>query len=136
MTPSGAGVRQSLKSSAPEGGALVESMPLRQQTIADLISEVGLIGDDYPNYAGMSVHLPCGHWRELAGFLAVSLDREAVARIIDPFAFRGRESMIAYCLRAGETQEDAERYATASYPTEEALAKADAILALAKAVQP
>lgn len=44
-------------------------MPLRAQTVDDLISEVGLIGDDYPNFAGMPVNLPCGHWRELADAL-------------------------------------------------------------------
>lgn len=61
-----------------------------------------------------------------------SVDREAVARTIDPIAFKSHEEMIAYCLRQGDSEEMAKRYADGAYgrTVDEAYAKADAILAL------
>lgn len=40
---------------------------------------------------------------------------EAIARAIDPLAFRSREKFIAYCLKDGDDQITAERYAQMTY---------------------
>jgi hypothetical protein len=57
--------------------------------------------------------------------------REGVARIVDPIAFKSRESMAAYCRRAGDDEAAAKRYADETHGAQcdAALAKADAILA-------
>lgn len=38
-----------------------------------------------------------------------------LARAIDPYAFASWEGMVAHCLRNGDSQEDAERWATMTY---------------------
>lgn len=58
------------------------------------------------------------------------MDREDLAKVIDPHAFASWEGMVAHCLRAGDSQEDAKRWATMTYGPnmEAALATADAAL--------
>lgn len=58
--------------------------------------------------------------------------REAVARIIDDLAFNSLQSMFDYCVRLGEDERTARKYADNTHgpACATALAKADAILAL------
>lgn len=59
------------------------------------------------------------------------MDRDELARVIDPHAFAHWEGMVAHCLRTGDSQEDAERWATTTYgPNMDAARdQADAVLA-------
>lgn len=59
-------------------------------------------------------------------------DREQLARIIDPPAFKGHAGMLAYCLRTGDDEATARRYADSAHGPDiaKALTKADAILAI------
>jgi hypothetical protein len=59
------------------------------------------------------------------------VDREAVARIIDPIAFKSWQGLYAFCLPQ-DGEEDARRYADQTHKAQcdKALAKADAIIAL------
>jgi hypothetical protein len=59
-------------------------------------------------------------------------DREAVAKIIDPIAFRSWQQLYDFCLSQDDGEENARRYADDTHGPSmiRALAKADRILAL------
>jgi hypothetical protein len=60
--------------------------------------------------------------------------REAIARIVDPAAFKSWAMLYQYCKDVGDNDETAERHANDTHLPEvqRALAKADAILALSQ----
>ena len=111
-----------------------EYLPDAQEyTGRETAHRVGYVLRDYPALAENHVAftlLPCAARAEARP--APAVDREAVARIVDPIAFKCWQAIYDYGRRIGDSELEALETAEWAHgkSRDEALAKADAILAL------